>query len=114
MNMYTVAEGCPSNEELALRVQSGDQRAAELLISQNEGYITNLALKHVQRCELEDMKQEGTMALLEAAKRFDPSYGTKLLTAGRKILCKRKSTKSRMALKKQCRWWSEPLVYPWP
>jgi len=29
---------------------------------------------------LEDLKQEGVMTLLEAAKRFDPSYGTKLLT----------------------------------
>lgn len=80
MNMYTVAEDCPSNEELALQIQAGDKKAAELLISQNEGYITNLALRYVQRCELEDMKQEGAMALLEAAKRFDPSYGTKLLT----------------------------------
>lgn len=80
MNMYTVAEERSTNEELALQIQAGDKQSAELLISQNEGYITNLALKHVQRCELEDMKQEGAMALLEAAKRFDPSYGTKLLT----------------------------------
>lgn len=80
MNMYAVVEDCPSNEELALKIQAGDKQAAELLISQNEGYITNLALEYVQRCELEDMKQEGAMALLEAAKWFDPSYGTKLLT----------------------------------
>lgn len=80
MNMYAVVGDCPSNEELALQIQAGDKQAEELLISQNEGYITNFALKYVQRCELEDMKQEGAMALLEAAKRFDPSYGTKLLT----------------------------------
>lgn len=79
-NMYTIAGDCPSNEELALRVQAGDKKAAELLISQNEGYITDLALDHAEWCELEDFKQEGAMALLEAAKRFDPSYGTKLLT----------------------------------
>ena len=80
MNMYTVAGDCPSNEDLALRVQAGDKKAAELLISQNEGYITDLALKHTEWCDMEDLKQEGAMALLEAAKRFDPSYGTKLLT----------------------------------
>lgn len=79
-NMYTIAGDCPSNEELALRVQAGDKKAAELLISQNEGYITELALKHTEWCEIEDLKQEGAMALLEAAKQFDPSYGTKLLT----------------------------------
>lgn len=80
MNMYTVAGDCPSNEELALRVQAGDKKAAELLVSQNEGYITDLALKHIEWCAMEDLKQEGAMALLEAAKRFDSSYGTKLLT----------------------------------
>lgn len=80
MNMYTVAGDCPSNEELALRIQMGDKNAAELLLSQNEGYITDLALKHIEWCDLEDLTQEGAMALLNAAKRFDPSYGTKLMT----------------------------------
>lgn len=80
MNMYTVAGDCPSNEELALRIQAGDKRATELLLSQNEGYITELALKHSEWCELEDLKQEGAMALLAATKRFDPARGTKLLT----------------------------------
>ena len=80
MNMYTVAGDCPSNEELALRIQAGDKNAAELLLSQNEGYVTELALKHSEWCELEDLKQEGAVALLEAVKRFDPARGTKLLT----------------------------------
>ena len=80
MNIYTVAGDCPSNEELTLRIQGGDKSAAELLLSQNEGYITDLALKHSEWCDLDDLKQEGAVALLEAAKRFDPSLGTKLLT----------------------------------
>ena len=80
MNMCTVAGDYPSNEELALRIQAGDKTAAELLLSQNGGYITELALKHSEWCDLEDLKQEGAMALLDAAKRFDPSHGTKLLT----------------------------------
>ena len=78
--MYNIAGDCPSNEDLALRIQAGDRKAADLLISQNEGYLTELALKHTEWCEIEDLKQEGAMALLEAAKQFDPSYGTKLLT----------------------------------
>lgn len=28
MNMYTVAGDCPSNEELALRIQDGDKKSA--------------------------------------------------------------------------------------
>ena len=79
-NMYAAAGDCPGNEELVLWMRSGDKNAAELLVSQNEGYITKLAREYAPWCELEDLKQEGALALLEAARRFDPAYGTKLLT----------------------------------
>ena len=78
--MYTAAGDCPGNEKLVLRMQSGDRNAAELLISQNEGYLTKLAREYTSWCELEDLKQEGALALLDAARRFDSAYGTKLLT----------------------------------
>ena len=79
-NMYTVAGDGPCNEELALRIQAGDKNAAERLISQNEGYLTGLARAYIPWCELEDLKQEAALALLDAARHFDPVYGTKLLT----------------------------------
>lgn len=79
-NMYTVAGDGPCNEELALRIQIGDKNAAEQLISQNEGYLTELARAYIPWCEMEDLKQETALALLDAAGRFDPAYGTKLLT----------------------------------
>ena len=79
-NMYTVAGDGPCNEALALRIQAGDKNAAERLISQNEGYLTELARAYTPWCELEDLKQEAALALLDAAGRFDPAYGTKLLT----------------------------------
>ena len=79
-NMYTVAWDGPCNEELALRIQAGDKNAAERLISQNEGYLTELARAYTPWCEMEDLKQEGALALLDAARHFDPAYGTKLLT----------------------------------
>ena len=63
-NMYTVAGDGPYNEELALRIQAGDKNAAELLISQNEGYLTKLARAYTPWCELEDVKQEAALALL--------------------------------------------------
>lgn len=69
-----------SNEELALRFQSGNQQAADLLVSRNKGYLTKLAQRFCERCDLEDLKQEGALALLEAAARFEPAYGTTLLT----------------------------------
>ena len=79
-NMYTAAGDCPGNEKLVLRMQSGDRNAAELLISQNEGYLTELARAYTPWCETEDLKQEAALALLDAAGRFDPAYGIKLLT----------------------------------
>lgn len=39
------------NETLAVMIQSGDAAAAELLLSQNEGYLTNLALEYSDWCE---------------------------------------------------------------
>ena len=66
-NMYTVAGDSPCNEELALRIQAGDKNAAERLISQNEGYLTGLARAYTPWCETEDLKQEGSLALLDTA-----------------------------------------------
>ena len=84
MSMYRCDDLCPSNEELALRIQDGDPQAAPLLLSQNEGYLTMLAASYCEQFSqdflVDDLKQEGALALLDAARRFDPSYGTKLLT----------------------------------
>ena len=79
-NMYIVAGDGPCNEELALRMQAGDKNAAERLVAQNEGYLTDLAWAYTPLCEMEDLKQEAALALLDAARHFDPVYGTKLLT----------------------------------
>ena len=79
-NMYTVAGDSPCNEALALRIQAGDKNAAERLISRNEGCLTELTQAYTPWCETEDLKQEAALALLDAAGRFDPACGTKLLT----------------------------------
>ena len=78
--MYTVVGNDPCNEDLALRIHAGDENAAERLISQNEGCLTELARAYTPWCEMEDLKQEAALALVDAARRFDPAYGTKLLT----------------------------------
>ena len=59
--MYTVAGDGPCNEELALRIQAGDKNAAERLIAQNEGYLTELARAYTPWCEMEDLKQEAAL-----------------------------------------------------
>lgn len=84
MKMYDCSSPSCSNEELARLIQEGDPQAASQLLSQNEGYLTKLATTYAKQLSqpslMEDLKQEGALALLEAAQRFDPSRGTKLLT----------------------------------
>lgn len=84
MSMYHCDTPCHSNGQLAQRIQEGDPQAAPLLLSQNEGYLTTLATSYCEQFSqdflVDDLKQEGALALLDAARRFDPSYGTKLLT----------------------------------
>lgn len=84
MSMYRCDDSCLSNEELAQHIQDGDPVAAALLLSQNEGYMTILARscceQFSQHSLVDDLKQEGALALLDAARRFDPSMGTRLLT----------------------------------
>ena len=46
MSMYHCNTPCPSNEQLAQRIQDGDPQAAPLLLSQNEGYLTMLATSY--------------------------------------------------------------------
>ena len=82
MSMYCCDDLCPSNEELALRIQDGDPQAAPLLLSQNEGYLTMLAASYCEQFSqdflVDDLKQEGALALLDASTRFDPSYDIKV------------------------------------
>lgn len=82
--MYHVDGAISSNEELAVRVKSGDGTAAALLLSQNEGYLSSEAMKLCGQYALpgivDDLKQEGALALLAAANAYDPSGGAKLLT----------------------------------
>ena len=84
MSMYLCAAPCHSNEELAQRIQEGDSEAASILLSQNVGYLTMLAVSYCEQFSqdflVDDLKQEGALALLDAAQRFDSSMGTRLLT----------------------------------
>ena len=84
MSMYLCDAPCHSNEELAQRIQEGDSEAASILLSQNVGYLTMLAVSYCEQFSqdflVDDLKQEGALALLDAAQRFDSSMGTRLLT----------------------------------
>lgn len=68
-------------EELILLAQSGDKKAAEMLVSENTGLVWSVARRFVGRgTELEDLYQLGCLGLLKAVEGFDLSYGTQFST----------------------------------
>ena len=56
-----------SNEQLVVLIQDGIDEAENmsLLWQQNEGFIGKLALIYAGQAEMEDLKQEGYLALCE-------------------------------------------------
>lgn len=67
--------------ELALRVQKGDQRAADRLVEANLRYVVAVALQYRRYgIPLTDLIAEGNVGLVTAAKKFDPHRGTRFVT----------------------------------
>lgn len=68
-------------EDLLKRAQSGDQEAAENLISQNSGLIWAVAKRYTGRgIETDDLYQLGCLGFIKAVNGFDLSFGTQFST----------------------------------
>ena len=80
----SATDDSPTNDELVRRLQDGNGSAPELLLRQSSAYLTALAIRYGRNLcgssMTEDLKQEGAIALLEAAKRFDSAFGNRFLT----------------------------------
>ena len=69
------------SEELIQLAQSGDQDAAEKLVSENSGLIWAVARRFLGRgVETDDLYQLGCMGFLKAVEGFDQSFGTQFST----------------------------------
>jgi|GEM_PF-1811016 len=67
--------------ELGKRIQKGDGRALETLVLSNISLVNSLAKKYAPfGLPMEDLIGEGTLGLVEAARRFDPYRGTRFTT----------------------------------
>ena len=68
--------------ELAVRLRDeNDLEAAQILITSNLRHVVRIAMEYAgYGLPLEDIVQEGTIGLMVAVKKFDPSKGYRLMT----------------------------------
>ena len=70
-----------TNEELVERIQSGDADCIEQLLQNNQEYLYKLARRFSRDAgAVEDLVQEGGIAILDAAGSYEPEYGALFLT----------------------------------
>lgn len=71
-----------TNEQLVALIKSGEDTAGnmEQLCRQVEGFIRSMAWRYRGYAELEDLIQEGYLALYPAVSGYDPAAGYKFLT----------------------------------
>ncbi len=67
--------------ELAYRIKAGDSDALQRLVESNLQFVVLISRKYISSgLPLPDLINEGTIGLIEAAKRFDPERGVKFIT----------------------------------
>lgn len=66
-----------TNECIVAAVQAGDNEAENMiqLWRQNKGFITMIARRYSAGAEMEDLEQEGYIALCEAVQHYEPERG---------------------------------------
>ena len=71
-----------TNEQLVIRVKGGDNTAGNMLElwEQNKRFISAIARKYSAGAELEDLEQEGYIALCEAVQHYDPDRGMSFIS----------------------------------
>lgn len=67
--------------ELGERIQRGDEKAVETLVTANLKYVVRVAKRFAwTNIPIYDLISEGNIGLIKAAKKFNPSVGTKFIT----------------------------------
>ncbi len=71
-----------TNECIVAAVQAGDNEAENMLQlwRQNKGFIAMMARRYSAGAEMEDLEQEGYIALCEAVQHYDPDRGMSFIS----------------------------------
>lgn len=70
------------NEQLVARIMAGENEAENMLQlwKQNKGFIAMIARRYSAGAEMEDLEQEGYIALCEAVRHYDPDRGMSFIS----------------------------------
>ena len=70
------------NEQLVARIMAGDNEAENMLQlwKQNKGFIAMIARRYSAGAEMEDLEQDGYIALCEAVQHYDPGRGMSFIS----------------------------------
>ena len=70
------------NEQLVARIQAGDNEAENMLQlwQQNKGFIAMMARRYSAGAEMEDLEQEGYIAMCEAVHHYDSDRGASFIS----------------------------------
>lgn len=70
------------NEQLVARIMAGDNEAENMLQlwKQNKGFIAMIARRYSAGAEMEDLEQEGYIALCEAVQHYEPDRGMSFIS----------------------------------
>lgn len=80
--------GDKEEAELAARIQAGDSRALDKLMSHNLTYVVSVARQYKGRgLALEDLISEGNIGMLRAARKFDGSQGKRFVAFAAPYVC---------------------------
>jgi RNA polymerase primary sigma factor len=78
---------------LALRIQSGDEMAINILTEKNLRYVVSVAHQYQNRgIDTDDLIAEGNIGLLEAARKFDADHGKRFVAYAAPFVRKRMET----------------------
>lgn len=71
-----------TNECIVAAIQAGDNEAENMLQlwKQNKGFIAMMARRYSAGAEIEDLEQEGYIALCEAVQHYDPARGMSFIS----------------------------------
>ena len=71
-----------NNEQLVARIMAGENEAENMLQlwKQNKGFIAMIARRYSAGAEMEDLEQEGYIALCEAARHYESDRGASFIS----------------------------------